>query len=341
MLKLIKYFSILLLLIHYAFAQQVKPDTTNHYFKDEDEFDLSDSLHSNNVKFIPGDMIFVPSALLYDHQWENKNIRFRKIDIAGKKDTTMILFNTTPDNNFYFPVKGKLLSPFGYRGHHFHTGLDIRLAHNDSVYSVMAGKVRIARRFKGYGNAVVVRHYNGLETVYAHLNKICVNVDDEIKAGDLVGLGGRTGRATADHLHFETRFLEQPINPLVFLDFDNFRLKKDTLILTANTFSDLAKAPNKPYNRSKKGKNKKGKQSVTNNIVKKDTSKTKKNNTAIASSDVPKTKSGSSKKYYTIKSGDNLFQIAQSNNTTVNKLCKLNGISKKKKLQPGMKIKVQ
>ena len=94
----------------------------------------------------------------------------------------------------------------------------------------MAGKVRISKRFKGYGNAVVVRHYNGLETVYAHLNKLCVKVDDEVKAGDLVGLGGRTGRATADHLHFETRFLEQPINPMTFIDFDNFTLKKDTLV---------------------------------------------------------------------------------------------------------------
>lgn len=326
----------MILLITFSFsyytvsAQEVKPDTTNIYFNEEDEFEPDDTI-SAEINYIPADIIFVPSDLLYDHQWENKNIKFRKIDIEGKKDTTLILFNTSPDNNFYFPVKGKLLSPFGYRRRHFHTGLDIRLKHNDSVYCVMAGKVRIARRFKGYGNAVVVRHYNGLETVYAHLNKICVCVNDELVGGDLIGLGGRTGHATADHLHFETRFLEQPINPLAFLDFDNYKLKSDTLILTANTFTKLSTPPNKPS--GKKRQKVKGKKQKT--IINDDSLESKKNIKENSNNGV-----SGNKKYYTIKSGDNLYALAQKNNTTVNKLCKLNGISKTKKLQPGMKIRV-
>ncbi len=317
-------------------AQKVKPDTTNIIFKDEDEFEPIDSIR-NEVKYMPGDMIFIPSALLYDHQWENLNIRFRKIDIAGKKDTTLILFNTSPDNNFYFPVKGKLLSPFGYRRRHFHAGVDIKLRHNDSVYSVMSGKVRIARRFRGYGNAVVVRHYNGLETVYAHLNKICVKVNDELNAGDLLGLGGRTGRSTADHLHFETRFLEQPINPMAFIDFDYFKLKSDTLILTANTFNKLASAPNKP---SGKLKYKKGKSSsAKNNISKADSPGVKSTPQKDIANENDKNKT-SGNKYYKIKPGDTLYNIAKKNNTTVDKLCKINGFSKKKILKIGMKIKV-
>ena len=115
----------------------------------------------------------------------------------------------------------------------------------------MAGKVRLARKERGYGNVVVVRHYNGLETLYAHLNKICVSVNDELNGGDLIGLGGRTGHATGDHLHFETRFLEQPINPLAFIDFEHLKLKSDTLILTANTFTALTTPPNKPTGKTK------------------------------------------------------------------------------------------
>ncbi len=339
-----------------AFAQQVKPDTTNINFKDEEDYDVPDTTHSI-IKYIPEDLMFVPSGVLYDNQWDNKNIRLRKIKPSEKKDTTFVIFDNTPDNNFYFPIKGKLLSPFGYRGHHFHTGLDIRLKHNDSVYCAMAGKIRIAHRFKGYGNCVVVRHFNGLETVYAHLNKICVNVDDEIKAGDLIGLGGRTGHATGDHLHFEIRFLEQPINPLAFMDFDNFKIKTDTLVITANTFTNLSTPPNKPYNRHK---HRRGKNNQPAEIVKKDTSKNLslkgKTDTSNpknlkskrlklkhkADDDSPSMSDKTSKahKYYTIKTGDNLFDIAQKNNTTVVKLRKLNGFSKRKKLQVGSSIKI-
>jgi murein DD-endopeptidase MepM/ murein hydrolase activator NlpD len=339
MLRYCKYLIIFMLLINNAFAQQVKQDTTNINFKDEEDYDIPDTTHSN-IHYIPEDMMFVPSGMLYDYQWDNKNIRFRKIVPSEKKDTTLIIFDNSPDNNFYFPIQGKLLSPFGYRGHHFHTGVDIRLKHNDSVYSAMSGKIRIAHRFRGYGNCVVVRHYNGLETVYAHLNQICVKVDDEIKAGDLLGLGGRTGHATADHLHFEIRFLEQPINPLAFMDFDNYNLKTDTLVITANTFTSLSTPPNKPYNR----KHKKGKSKQSTTITKNDTSKINSKKKTLISKDDPPTseeKSSNNHKYYIIKSGDNLYSIAQKNQTTVDKLRQLNGFSKKKILKVGTRIKIE
>ena len=115
MLKYCKYLIVALLLINNAFAQQVKPDTTNLNFNDEDEFDVPDTTHSN-INYIPEDIMFIPSGLLYDYQWDNKNIRFRKIVPGEKKDTTLIIFNNTPDNNFYFPIKGKLISPFGSGG---------------------------------------------------------------------------------------------------------------------------------------------------------------------------------------------------------------------------------
>ena len=217
----------------------------------------------------------------------------------------------------------------------------------------MSGKVRIAHRFRGYGNCVVVRHYNGLETVYAHLNKICVKVDDEIKAGDSYWSGRKDRSRYGDHLHFEIRFLEQPINPLAFLDFDNYKLKTDTLVITANTFTALSASPNKP--RYKSGsRHKKGKSNTSGAIAKNDTSKIKNPKSKIVhhksdTGTAPPTSNNEHmstpahehiSKYYTIKTGDNLYTIAQKNHTTVNKLRQLNGFSKKKVLKVGSKIKL-
>ncbi|NCN65368.1 MAG: M23 family metallopeptidase, partial [Candidatus Altiarchaeum hamiconexum] len=98
------------------------------------------------------------------------------------------------------------------------------LAKGDSVHSAFDGVVRVSRYFSGYGNIVVVRHYNGLETCYAHLSKLIAKVNQMVKTGEVLGLGGRTGRATCDHLHFEVRYLEEPINPRLVFDFENQKL---------------------------------------------------------------------------------------------------------------------
>ena len=317
-------FKLLLLLLLFTFfanAQRANDSLsrpTKHPFVQKD----------NDQKYSPDDMRFIPSDFLYDHNWDNTNVSAHRVDLSNKKDTTFIVFNKT-DSGFHFPYKGKLISPFGFRGRQLHTGLDIKLNAKDTVVCAFDGVVRMAKKYGGYGNVVVVRHYNGLETLYGHLSKINVVVNQKVKAGELIGLGGRTGRATTNHLHFESRFLGEAFNPLSFLDLETFKLKTDTLLLTSLNFRNYYRSVNALKNKSKNLKTKKGKTSKTVTAKNTDTTKTKAKS--------KKTKSSG----YTIKSGDNLSSIAKNNHTSVEKICKLNNISKDKALKVGTNLKVK
>jgi len=133
--------------------------------------------------------------------------------------------------DFYFPFRGKLLSPYGPRHNRMHAGLDIKLQKGDTVKSAFNGVVRLSRKFHGYGLMVVVSHPNGLETLYGHLSHILVDDGQVVASGEAIGLGGRTGRATTTHLHFETRVLGEHFNPLKIIDFDTYSLKADKLMV--------------------------------------------------------------------------------------------------------------
>ena len=117
------------------------------------------------------------------------------------------------ENEFCYPYSGKLISPFGYRGSRMHTGIDIKAVPNDTVRAALPGVVRMSKYYSGYGNLVLIRHYNGIETVYAHNSKNLVRVNDAVEAGDPIALAGRTGRATTEHVHFEVRIASEPFNP--------------------------------------------------------------------------------------------------------------------------------
>jgi len=131
-------------------------------------------------------------------------------------------------------------SRFGLRTpFRFHFGIDTRLRTGDPVYSVFDGVVRIARRSTTYGFFVVVRHLNGLETYYAHLSRLLVEPGQEVKAGELIGLGGNTGRSRGAHLHFEIRYLGAPLNPEDIICFDRRQLKSPVLELSAHHFRYL------------------------------------------------------------------------------------------------------
>jgi len=111
--------------------------------------------------------------------------------------------------------KLEVTSGYGMRNGKKHYGVDFRVKKGDTIRSVFCGKVRIAKWDKTYGYVLVIRHYNMSETVYAHLDKILVSVNQEVKVGQLVALGGNTGRSTGYHLHFELRYKGYPINPIV------------------------------------------------------------------------------------------------------------------------------
>ena len=131
---------------------------------------------------------------------------------------------------FHMPTPStKITSPFGPRWRRMHNGLDLKVNIGDTIVAAFDGKVRIVKyERRGYGKYVVIRHDNGLETVYGHLSKQLVEENQLVKAGEVIGLGGNTGRSTGSHLHFETRFLGIAINPIYMLDFPKQDIVADT-----------------------------------------------------------------------------------------------------------------
>lgn len=131
---------------------------------------------------------------------------------------------------FHMPTPStKITSPFGPRWRRTHNGLDLKVNIGDTIVAAFDGKVRIVKyERRGYGKYVVIRHDNGLETVYGHLSKQLVEENQLVKAGEVIGLGGNTGRSTGSHLHFETRFLGIAINPIYMFDFPKQDIVADT-----------------------------------------------------------------------------------------------------------------
>ena len=135
----------------------------------------------------------------------------------------------------------RVTSPFGPRWRRMHNGIDIKVYVGDTIVSAFDGKVRIVKYEKGgYGKYVVIRHDNGLETVYGHLSKHLVKENQLVKAGEVIGLGGNTGRSTGSHLHFETRFMGIAINPALMFNFPKQDIVADNYLFTRSKNNTIA-----------------------------------------------------------------------------------------------------
>lgn len=247
--------------------------------------------------------------------WDNVAIHaYKDVDIASlPNQVELVLVDST--HPFCMPVHGFLSSRYGWRGKRPHRGIDIPLKVGDSVRSAFDGIVRVAEgssRTGGYGNLIVVRHPNGLETYYGHLSQILVKENEVVSAGEVIGLGGSTGRSTGPHLHFETRYMGKAFDPERVVDVPGDSLRCDTLVIYKSYFE-----VNSHYT---------GKNTVAAN------------NGQTQSSPAATT---SSKVYYTVRKGDTLGKIAKKYHTTVSKLCKLNHISERTILQIGRKLRVK
>lgn len=181
---------------------------------------------------------FIPGHELYGEF--DTEVIFERSDRARTDTATLALSIAACDH--MFPVCGALNSAFGPRHRRMHYGVDIDLERGDPVVSAFEGVVRVSRFHKQFGNVVVVRHSNGLETLYGHLSERLVHPGDHVEAGDVLGLGGSTGRSTGDHLHFETRFLGQPIDPQLLFDVREGELKATTLKVYPGLFTAVTKA---------------------------------------------------------------------------------------------------
>ena len=154
---------------------------------------------------------------------------------------------------FVPPIKGVITSKFGWRDGRNHNGIDIDLEVWDTVVASFPGMVRVGRYYGGYGRVVVVRHFNGLETLYAHLHRIKVKPGQIVKAGELIGLGGSSGHSTGSHLHWEIRFKGVPLNPHNFIDFKTYSLQEDTLMLKKTQYGYAAFPAGTVFHEVKRG----------------------------------------------------------------------------------------
>ncbi len=206
-------------------------------------------------------------------------------------------------HSFVLPVEGRVWNGFGPRGGRMHKGVDISLKHGDPVRAAFDGVVRHAARNKhGFGNIVVIRHFNGLETYYAHLSKINVKPGDQIRAGDTIGLGGSTGRSRGPHLHFEVRYFDKAFDPEKIICFETGELKTNSIYLDEEFLTTRTRL----------------------------TAKSQPQSELIGSTEI----------FYTVKKGDTLSKIARKYGVTIGNICKLNNIHPKKIIRPGQVLRV-
>lgn len=168
--------------------------------------------------------------------WNTTSINPYEFTLTDFNDTIYMELTDSIHCPFTMPVIGRITSNYGFRRYRYHNGIDIDLFTGDPVRAAFDGVVRFAKYAGGYGNAIVIRHYNGLETVYAHLSKFKVKAGDVIESGDVIGLGGNTGRSTGSHLHFEVRYRGWCMNPREIISFEDMTLATDCVELSKSKF---------------------------------------------------------------------------------------------------------
>lgn len=221
----------------------------------------------------------------------------------------------------HYPYKGYVSSKYGPRGRRAHQGVDLPLKTGDPIYSCFDGKVRYSNySSSGYGNLVIIRHNNGLETYYAHLSERDVEAGDWVVAGQQIGKGGSTGRSTGPHLHFETRYKGQSFDPERLFDFKTGELRGADLLLKRRHYSIYAKFE-QDFTEEEEAEKQEAKEKAAS---------------ASSSSNTPSTA-----QYHTIVNGDMLGALAIKYKTTVKRICELNNIQENTILKLGRKIRVK
>lgn len=200
---------------HFNTSFLPKKDTVNIY--QEMLNDRSDDLMENH-----------PADDIYNNIWTANRLNPYKIPIDSLPDSVKI------DCRFFnVPVPGIITSDFGPRRYRYHYGTDLKVNIGDTVVACFSGRIRIIDyEARGYGHYVVIRHENGLESVYAHLSQVLVKLDQNVKSGEIIALAGNTGRSTGPHLHFETRYLGNAINPATIINFYTGKVHSDTYLIT-------------------------------------------------------------------------------------------------------------
>lgn len=258
-----------------------------------------------------------PAASLYPN-WDNEYARGYNVELPAEYKIDL--------RDFRMPADSRLVtSHFGYRKRfrRQHYGTDIKVYLGDTIRAAFSGKIRVVQfERRGYGKYVIIRHPNGLETLYGHMSKQLVQENQIVKAGEPIGLGGNTGRSYGSHLHFETRFLGQFINPEKLFNFEAQDVLGDYYLYRSSGRGTMLAA---------------------HEVVGGESEMSEEEALAIAKADESRAfqekqiaeQRAKPRNVHKVKSGETLSVIAKKHGTTVNKLCKINGITQKTILRPG------
>ncbi len=282
------------------------------------KLDLSvlDEVEEDRFEFDPD---AIPADDVYGGMWANRYVNTYG-SLKNAPDTFIVDLE-----NFTMPVDGYMTSNFGRRGsRRYHYGVDLKAQTGDTIYAAFDGKIRVKQyERRGYGYYLVIRHLNGLETVYGHLSKFLVDENDFVHSGQPIGLAGNTGRSFGSHLHFETRFLGKAINPNFIIDFQKKAPHQEEYLVTNSSYR---------------------KTSNSSRVIVKSNAVSSGSNTSnykepASNTDTNKYVSGEVN-YHRIQKGDTLGAIAKRYGISVNKICSLNNITPRTTLRIGKSIRI-
>ncbi len=307
-------------------AQGLDITIQSHYAAQKDTAVISLLHDMDGLEFTENDFIQetyqIPGYSLYDQYWDTENICSRHLNIPFEGNPLRIILVQSNNNPFFYPCIGNnsILMNYGENKNGFHPGVDFSVKEGSPVKCCFDGVVRMARVYGDYGRVVVVRHYNGLETVYANLSKIMVKPGQILQAGDIIGASGKAQKNGVEQLHIETRFMNECFNPAMFIDFDYMELKDNTLILNE---SDLAIQEERKeevrHEEREKVTPKKNEEKAENKV--------QENSTQA--------------EYHIVKAGETMYRISVQYHIPLTKLLQMNNMKETDVIDVGQKIRIK
>ena len=302
-----------------AYSQRINVDinenTQNITLVSSQNLSANFSDHFNGKKNFVNENYQIPAFNLYHNEWDTLHIRSQKLEIPFFDNLIKIILVQENNSPFVFPCAGELALKYGnQRDRKFHTGIDYILEQGDPIVCCFDGVVRMVRKYGDYGNCIVIRHYNGLETIYAHLEETFVKPGQIVKAGNLIGNAGLSGNTDLCILHLEMRFMNEFFDPEKVIDNSTRRLKTNILELTPEDFYILP-LPTKKNNQLEKNEEK--------------------------DEEIINTNSPNSV-YHIVKRGETLYKISRIYNVSINQIISLNNLKNNgENIQAGQKLKIK
>lgn len=278
-------------------------------------------LYNDNTWHFSKSDDYIANHEVFEEAWNNTATNPYQIQLDSIPETWAVWLVDSLSEYHCPTTATRVTSKFGPRHGRRHQGIDIGLPTGSPLYAVFDGKVRVATTMHGYGKIMILRHNNGLETFYGHMSSFNLKPGDVVHAGDIIGKSGNTGRSTGPHLHFEVRYKGFALDPVRIVDFSNGDLKQRIMVLKRRYFSP-ASCYDQDFDEEFL---------LVEDDAKALAEKKKKDEEAARRAMV----------YHKVRNGENLGSIAKKYHTSVNAICRLNGIKNPNSLRAGKTIRVR